>query len=646
MKRIFSLLIILIMLFSFVVIPIPSSAKASVGVKEGYLNEDKWLSLSQNTSGPRYFVDSKGNPVQLFGMARCQGHAHEEDVLFSSTDGVDAVIDHYTKEGCNFIRLAIDPGEVCGGMVRTPEQLNDFIVREVDPDVQAIIRSGAYVMLDLHEIAAPGAGNTIEEYDTWARDYYMPLTIALAKFYKDEPMIAAYELWNEPFAAPYSKYYPQPYYGWAALLKDYYIENVNRIREIDTRHVILVSDCNAGWGTAMADTWDGHYDEVDPVYRNTAFSVHAQHDQFDFNFAFYSDWWKKQAKANNICIIFGELETEPNITTEQGIINMFKFFSETESEFHFSGVMWRPHADHIVYAQHWLTNGWVKKYCNPAPMPMARYAADAEDCFGASNKNIELICEPDLFGYLTGSGISMKPNLKPTQFYESTSEISDNIIYKDGKYKLYVRACGKDGYDGDFIVGYRDIDGVVHQIAQFGGKNTNGEHYYQSVEFTAKKQIISFVYFSCENSKMSAIIDRVYLIGAESDNETVSRSRTDFADINKVVDLSGKSYEIDANNTENELIENKNPVTNNSNSNQETEDETEDSESETDGDSSNKKTVTSTTVTTKSTSYSLYIWIGGGVLGAAVIAAAVWFIVIRVKNKIQNNGEDEDEKDS
>lgn len=32
-------------------------------------SNSQWLRLSENTEGPRYFVDEGGKPVNLFGMA-------------------------------------------------------------------------------------------------------------------------------------------------------------------------------------------------------------------------------------------------------------------------------------------------------------------------------------------------------------------------------------------------------------------------------------------------------------------------------------------------------------------------------------------------------------------------------------------------
>ena len=78
MKQLISVLIMAIILCSALIVPTNVSAKSSAGVKEGYyMNEDKWISLSKNTTGSRYFVDAKGNPVNLFSMARSQSYASD-----------------------------------------------------------------------------------------------------------------------------------------------------------------------------------------------------------------------------------------------------------------------------------------------------------------------------------------------------------------------------------------------------------------------------------------------------------------------------------------------------------------------------------------------------------------------------------------
>ncbi len=638
MKRFIALLIVAILLCSTIFVP--TFAKSSPGVKEEYLNSDKWLSLSKNTSGARYFVDMKGNPVHLFGQARAQSHASDEDLLYSDVASKDALFEHYADYGCNFTRLAINSTEITGGKKRTPEEIQEFITKRVDPDVQAIIRNGMYVMLDVH-MYAPTQNTTLDDCMKHAYDYFQPLAVELAKRYKDEPMVAVIELWNEPVAAD-NMNLPFEGEGFKERLRQYFIDTVAEIRKYDTRHVLLVSDHNAGWGGALPEMWRGYYDKVDPIYNNTCFSVHACDTQLDRGIDWYKSNWFSWANEGNICLLFGEIETEDGIATEKGIQNFCDMLTESAQKgVHFSGLIWRPHGQNAEYHNVWGDSGWAKKYCTPVPKPLARYASEAEDTMGGKNDAvIELVKAPDLFGYKTGTGISMKPNLKATAYYESeaTTELIENIVYKEGKYDLIVRACGNKGYDGDFIVGYRDIDGVIHQIARFGGKNTSGEHYYQKVSFTAAKKIVSFVYFGCETAKKSAVIDRVYLVGAESDNETSVRSRLKVAPVNQVIDLSGKKYTIKVDT----------PVADNNDSYTDDGEDYNDSDayddSEQDNDSEVQQVVVKSPDKTTllrhkiinhdATALTVSMFIALGVLVALGVFILVYFLVKKKKNKI------------
>ncbi len=548
LKRIISLLTIAVILFSVAIVPNPVFAQSSEGVKEEYINEDKWLTLSKNKTGARYFVDVNGNPVNLFGMARCQSHAHEEDVLYSPSKerDVDSLIKHYADYGCNFIRLAINISPLCGGAKKTPQEINEFISRNIDPDVQAIIRNGMYVMLDIHMYPNPEGKRTARTLVQFARDYYLPVLKELAKKYKDEPMVAVYELWNEPYPADIEAPPPEDTEGdWANQLRSYFIDAVNEMRKIDTRHVIMVSDHNAGWGCALTELWDGYYKKLDPVYQNTCFSVHVSHSQLDGSYKFYSDWWKSVARGNNICLLFGEIETEPGISTTQGIKNLVQFLSETEKDYHFSGVLWRPHGEAAEYSDIWAKSGWADKYCNVGPFPSERYVVETENLIGLELNNAEKIVDPAFFGTKKlGTAISLKAGLSNKVFHESTTEIDKKIVYNKGKYKLIVRAAGKKNYEGDFIIGYKDVSGVVHQIARFSGKNTNMEPYYQTVEFTADKQIASFVFFGCEKNEKSAIIDRLYIIGKSANGVISGRSKLKIPNTKKIVYLNGSSANV------------------------------------------------------------------------------------------------------
>ena len=271
MKKILSLLLVAAFLCGLFVAPINTFAESSKGVKEENMNEDKWLTLSKNKSGARYIVDSKGNPVELFGMARCQYHASDENVIYAGAEGanVDSLVKHYADYGANFMRLSIDMPEMCGGAKKTPEQINEFITTKIDPDVQAIIRNGLYVMIDIH-MYPPSSCKTVDGIIQYARDYYLPVIVEIARMYKDEPMVAVIEPWNEPYPAD-QKQLSVNKAEWTKAVRNYYIEVVKEIRKVDTRHIILVSDWNAGWGCALTETWNNYYEFVDPVYNNVAY---------------------------------------------------------------------------------------------------------------------------------------------------------------------------------------------------------------------------------------------------------------------------------------------------------------------------------------------------------------------------------------
>lgn len=75
MKKILSWILTVVMCcLSFM--PILAEVTSLTGVlASAEDNSYKRLTLSTNTTGPRYHIDGNGNPVHLFGMARCQSHA-------------------------------------------------------------------------------------------------------------------------------------------------------------------------------------------------------------------------------------------------------------------------------------------------------------------------------------------------------------------------------------------------------------------------------------------------------------------------------------------------------------------------------------------------------------------------------------------
>ncbi len=326
---------------------------------------NKWLAMSTNATGPRYIVNSTGNPFHLFGMARCQYHSiYWEDLDFG---GIDGLCKHFKVRGVNSIRLSIsqyrysDPNDLIvesGGYNKAGIQ--KFIDTYVDPDVQAIIKNNMYIILDLHMY--PPSSENPDDIIQFARDKYIPIWRELAERYKYEPMIAVYELWNEPYPADQGTLSldkgivdsgPYAGYDWAASVRQFYIDCANAVREIDTNHILLISDYNAGWGTAWRITWEGYLDQLDPIYKNIVFSVHAAKTHLDTSFVYYEGYWANLASNHNIGLHFGEVETEGNLMTVTGMQNFVYMLDARRNSHHYSSMLWRPHDDERNYTSYW-----------------------------------------------------------------------------------------------------------------------------------------------------------------------------------------------------------------------------------------------------------------------------------------------------
>ncbi len=325
-------------------------------------SNSQWLRLSENTEGPRYFVDEGGKPVNLFGMARCQSCAWGSEN--GPYGGAAGVARHFQSLGCNLIRLAIDVTDPaaqmgahdyileCGGY--NEAGIDRFIEKYVDPDLQALMDTGVYVMLDLHDYPPKGVDEV-----AYAREHYIPIWRGLAKRYKDEPRIAVFELWNEPYPADIALVQKNDA-AWVKSIREYFIDAVEDLRRIDQKHVIMVSDYNAGWGMAWDTCWKDYRHLVDPVYRNTCYSIHLSNQQMDKEDPVYGEWLIRTAAENNVCLLYGEVETEPGISSVAEIVNLVSLIRDHESTHHPVAVLWRPHNDDINYVSYWTD--FVKEY--------------------------------------------------------------------------------------------------------------------------------------------------------------------------------------------------------------------------------------------------------------------------------------------
>lgn len=225
---------------------------------DGGSDQSRWLRVEG-----RFIVDAAGHPFRLVGMGRYQPEAGIANKLVGS---LDEICLHYQQLGMNALRVAV------GGRndwlpdcdVTPYGGFDGYVEQVVDPDVRACERNGMYVLLDLH------VGDADE--DT-AYKWFLPFWQAAARKYKDDPWIAAYELWKEPNLKPNAL---KP--ASAEPLRKWYAACIKAIRDIDRRHIILVSDWNAGWGSATESQWEPvKFDPGDPVHQ-IAFSKHVAKD--------------------------------------------------------------------------------------------------------------------------------------------------------------------------------------------------------------------------------------------------------------------------------------------------------------------------------------------------------------------------------
>ncbi len=318
----------------------------------------EWLRLSKNTEGPRYFETESGKAINLFGMARCQSCCNTETLLHGDAGAVAA---HFKNLKCNIIRLAIhvhgDSGErgnmptcdlieMCGGY--NPEGINKFIDTFVNPDVQLIKKQGVYIQLDLHDYPVPQDDAGIVQY---ARERYIPIWIELAKRYKDDPQIAVFELWNEPYPADVATALRDSS-DWVKSIREFFYEIVREVRKIDQKHIIMASDYNAGWGCAWETCWKDYQKSLDE-FNNTCFSIHVSNKQLEDEHPNYEEWLCRMADENNVSLFMGEIETEPGIQTVGGMKNLVAFLQNTADKYHFPAVLWRPHGDEANYVDIW-----------------------------------------------------------------------------------------------------------------------------------------------------------------------------------------------------------------------------------------------------------------------------------------------------
>jgi hypothetical protein len=149
---------------------------------------------------------------------------------------------------------------------------NSIIINDIDPWVQMTKSNQIYTYLDCHEYFHEFRGGdswwptgplwSDATFQDWI-DYWC----AIAVFYKNEPWVLAYELCNEasgnetgPLDADVSRYW--------------HTECIKAVRQIDTRHIIILGNNNLAHSEHMEDVWGPVNFRPDEPYNQIVFSFH------------------------------------------------------------------------------------------------------------------------------------------------------------------------------------------------------------------------------------------------------------------------------------------------------------------------------------------------------------------------------------
>ena len=243
-----------------------------------------------------YFMFSPNLPVHRFEKNFCKARGakaleefHREfRRSFITEDDFDTI----RKMGCNCIRLPFHY-RIVEPVTMKPGGRD---LRYLDKAIQWAGERGIYVILDLH--AAPGAQNHDWHSDsdgkalfwTSARNQQRALKIweFLADRYKDESAVAGYDLLNEAVLSTPAK------------LNKFYKSAIERIRNVDQRHIIFVEGNNWAQDIDCLDTFDDD---------NYALSIHNYEPlDFTFNFVPFLHYplrrdkhpWNKQILVKNL----------------------------------------------------------------------------------------------------------------------------------------------------------------------------------------------------------------------------------------------------------------------------------------------------------------------------------------------------------
>ncbi len=218
------------------------------------------------TPGPQSPREIEAFIQDLVGPER----AYEFWRRFRDTFITEADIERISAEGLNHVRLPINSRVVIG----EDGELIEAGFALIDRLIEWCRRHELWVVLDLHGAPGGQTGTKIDDSpngapELFTDDRYRALTVklwrAIARRYRNETAVAAYDLLNEPLPNEHQ-------HTHADRLRDLYIELTAAIREIDRNHVITYE------GTHWSTNWEIFTEVWDP---NSILQFHKYWSQPD-----------------------------------------------------------------------------------------------------------------------------------------------------------------------------------------------------------------------------------------------------------------------------------------------------------------------------------------------------------------------------
>ena len=265
-------------------------------VLEGYM----WNCYIEHASTSRMedaieYLVGENKKRQFFDLYR-KNYITEKDVKYISDNNFNAlrVPLHYRDFSPNFMEFSTEGFELLDSLVAWGNRYN------------------VYLILDMH--AAPGAQNTSdfsdseingdsELFTSYTNQRWLASTWKhIANYYKSEPVIAGFDLLNEP-ARP----------GVATTLRNIYEQCIDSIRAVDQNHMVIIE------GNWYGNDHTGLFPPFDP---NIVYSFHHYVGGINDTMTMYNQYRNGIALQYNVPLWVGEFGENSN-TWANGIKEFF-----------------------------------------------------------------------------------------------------------------------------------------------------------------------------------------------------------------------------------------------------------------------------------------------------------------------------------